>query len=282
MFLSFEFEEFAPWLILPLQTVWWIFNLKRNSEIQNIFAFRNQSGWLTRIERSFNTVSPYSFFYALHTDHIEEKVSHCFGLLIVLILEAIVEFFITVTVGLGVEIKVKHSVFASERFDFNWTVIVSPAATIQLSVNTKTGEVRCDIIDSTPQCSCTGEAGYCKTEGEGGRWPGRIPLVRLKMLTLPSTAAPSSTAWLADCPAVFGAGDGRLLQTSMVAIISENFTSITWEQNMKTRVSGENIQPTGIESEKWLRSWILSVVSPASASINLHWLICWPERQARI
>ena len=90
------------------------------------------------------------------------------------------------------------------------------------------------------------------------------------MLTLPSTAAPSSTAWLADCPAVFGAGDGRLLQTSMVAIISENFTSITWEQNMKTRVSGENIQPTGIASEKWLRSWILSVVSPASASINLH------------
>ena len=117
MFLSFEFKEFAPWLILPLQTVCLIFNLKRNSKIQQIFACRNRSGWLTRIERSLNTVSSYSFLYALDVDHIEEKVSHCFGLLIVLILETIVKFFITVTVGLCVEIKVKHSVLASERFD---------------------------------------------------------------------------------------------------------------------------------------------------------------------
>ena len=83
-----------------------------------MFACRNQSGWLTRVERSLNTVSSYSFFYALDADHIEEKVSHCFGLLVVLIiLETIVEFFITVTVRLGVEIKVKHPVLGSERFD---------------------------------------------------------------------------------------------------------------------------------------------------------------------
>ena len=116
--LSFEFKEFYPWLILPLQTVCLIFYLKRNSKIQKCFGCRNQSGWLTRIERSLNTVSSYSFFYALDADHIEEKVSHRFGLLIVLIiLETIVEFFITVTVRLCVEIKVKHPVLGSERFD---------------------------------------------------------------------------------------------------------------------------------------------------------------------
>ena len=117
MFFNFEFKEFAPWLIVPLQTVCLIFNLKRNSKIKNMFCCRNQSGWLTRNERTFNTVSSYSFFYAFYADHIEEKVSHCFGLLIVLILETIVKFFITVTVRLCVEIKVKQSVLASERFD---------------------------------------------------------------------------------------------------------------------------------------------------------------------
>ena len=85
-----------------------------------MFAFRIQSGWLTRVERSLNTVSPYSFFYALDADHVEEKVSHCFGLLIVLvILETIVKLLITVTVRLGVEIKVKHPVLGSERFDLS-------------------------------------------------------------------------------------------------------------------------------------------------------------------
>ena len=82
-----------------------------------MFAFRNQSGWLTRIERSLNAVSSYSFFYTFDTDHVEEKVSHCFGLLVILILETIVKFFITVTVRFGVEIKVKHPVLRSERFD---------------------------------------------------------------------------------------------------------------------------------------------------------------------
>ena len=82
-----------------------------------MFAFRNQSGRLTRIERSLNAVSSYSFFYTFHTDHVEEKVSHSFGLLVILILETIVKFFITVTVRFGVEIKVKHPVLRSERFD---------------------------------------------------------------------------------------------------------------------------------------------------------------------
>ena len=106
MLFSFKFIELAARLLLPLQTVCLIFHPKRNSKIEKMSAFRNQSGWLTRIERSLNTVSSYSFFYALDADHIEEKVSHCFGLLIVLILETIVKFFITVTVRLGVEIKV--------------------------------------------------------------------------------------------------------------------------------------------------------------------------------
>ena len=36
----------------------------------------------------------------------------------------------------------------------DWTVIVSPTTPVQLSVNTKTGEVRSDIIDTAPQGSC--------------------------------------------------------------------------------------------------------------------------------
>ena len=62
-------------------------------------------------------MSSHSFFYALDADHIEEKVSHRLGLLVLLVLETIVKFLITVTVRLGVEIKVKHPVLGSERFD---------------------------------------------------------------------------------------------------------------------------------------------------------------------
>ena len=116
MLFSFKFIELAARLLLPLQTVWLILNLKRNSKIQHRFAFRAHSCWLTRIRGSLNAVSSNSLFYTFDSDHIEEKIPYSFGFFIVGILETIVKLFITETMRFCVEIKIEQAVLAPKGF----------------------------------------------------------------------------------------------------------------------------------------------------------------------